>query len=257
MATAWRESKPPDTAWRSPKGRSPAESVAEQDLAAEGRDQRIIRLPSGRPAVASMALRLQPNGRRIYAYLRWSVDGRTVEKYVGEVAEVDRLANVARAWRHAREHVDIQWANSAASPIRTGSWASTPAIRRVMQGNKGRDTQPEKSLRSAVHRLGLRYRVSARPLPSIRRSADLVFPKAKVAVFLDGCFWHGCPKHHRPSRANTDFWETKLARNKERDTETDELLTKAGWTVVRVWEHQDPLRAAGHIADVVARALRT
>lgn len=75
------------------------------------------------------------------------------------------------------------------------SWASSPGVRASMQSNKGRDTQPELALRSATHALGMRYRVSVRPLRELRRTADLVFAKAKVAVFLDGCFWHGCPDH--------------------------------------------------------------
>src|ERR1700722_10486115 len=78
--------------------------------------------------------------------------------------------------------------------VPVGSWASTPAIRRVMQGDKSRDTKPEIAVRSAVHALGMRYRVSARPLRDLRRTADLVFRNARVAVFVDGCFWHGCPR---------------------------------------------------------------
>ena len=74
-----------------------------------------------------------------------------------------------------------------------------------MQSNKSRDTKPELALRSAVHSLGLRYRVDARPLKALRRRADLVFPRAKVAVFLDGCFWHGCPVHHTVAAANASF----------------------------------------------------
>jgi DNA mismatch endonuclease (patch repair protein) len=120
-----------------------------------------------------------------------------------------------------------------------------------MQANKGRDTKPELALRRAVHARGLRYRVSIRPVPSIRRTADLVFTKVKVAVFLDGCFWHGCPQHHTKARANADYWAEKVTRNRERDAETDRLLEKAGWTVVRVWEHEEPLQAAAVIADIV------
>ncbi|MGH3273456.1 MAG: very short patch repair endonuclease [Streptosporangiaceae bacterium] len=121
-----------------------------------------------------------------------------------------------------------------------------------MQANRGRDTRPELALRSRVHELGLRYRVSARPLPSVRRTADLVFTRAHVAVFLDGCFWHGCPDHHRPAQRNGDFWREKITRNRERDNETDALLGAAGWTVVRIWEHDDPGLAALQIQQTVA-----
>jgi DNA mismatch endonuclease (patch repair protein) len=120
-----------------------------------------------------------------------------------------------------------------------------------MQANRGRDTKPELALRRAAHALGLRYRVSARPLPAIRRTADMVFTKAKVAVFLDGCFWHGCPEHHTRSASNAEYWAEKVRRNRERDTETDRLLTEAGWIVIRIWEHEDPVNAAARIASAV------
>jgi DNA mismatch endonuclease (patch repair protein) len=123
-----------------------------------------------------------------------------------------------------------------------------------MQSNKGRDTKPEVALRSAVHAVGLRYRVSTRPLNNLRRTADLVFPKAKVAVFLDGCFWHGCPEHHTVAATNAKFWADKVEGNRTRDLDTDRRLAEAGWMSVRVWEHEDPADAAQRIrAIVVAR----
>jgi DNA mismatch endonuclease (patch repair protein) len=133
--------------------------------------------------------------------------------------------------------------------------ASSEGVRKSMQSNKGRDTKPELALRRAVHALGLRYRVSARPIKSIRRTADLVFSKAKVAVFLDGCFWHGCPVHHSKAATNADFWAEKVARTRERDAETDRILKEAGWTVIRIWEHEDPEKAAMRVAEQV-RTLR-
>jgi DNA mismatch endonuclease (patch repair protein) len=120
-----------------------------------------------------------------------------------------------------------------------------------MQANKARDSQPELALRSRLHRLGLRYRVAVRPEPAVRRTADVVFTRARVAVFLDGCFWHGCPEHYRPSHRNEDFWREKIARNRDRDAETDSLLQQAGWAVVRVWEHEDAAAAASRVAAVV------
>lgn len=126
-----------------------------------------------------------------------------------------------------------------------------------MQSNKSRDTKPELALRSAVHALGLRYRVSAKPLAGLRRTADLVFSRAKVAVFLDGCFWHGCPQHHTIASANATFWADKVEGNRTRDRNTDQRLAEAGWISVRVWEHEDPQQAARHIEQVVrARTLR-
>jgi DNA mismatch endonuclease (patch repair protein) len=120
-----------------------------------------------------------------------------------------------------------------------------------MQSNKGRDTKPELALRSAAHALGLRYRVSTRPLRELRRTADLVFPRAKVAVFVDGCFWHGCPEHHTVSATNATFWAEKVESNRARDQDTDRCLADAGWTSVRVWEHEDPNAAAERIREVV------
>ena len=124
------------------------------------------------------------------------------------------------------------------------SWASSPGVRASMQSNKGRDTKPEVALRSAVHALGLRYRVSNRPMKELRRTADLVFTRAKVAVFLDGCFWHGCPEHHTVATTNARFWADKVEQNAARDRDTDARLAAAGWLVIRVWEHEEPQSAA-------------
>ena len=124
-----------------------------------------------------------------------------------------------------------------------------------MQSNKSRDTKPELALRSAVHARGLRYRVSAKPLAGVRRTADLVFPRAKVAVFLDGCFWHGCPEHHTVASANAKFWADKVEANRKRDRDTDSRLAEAGWVSVRIWEHEDVTEAARRVEEVVrARA---
>jgi DNA mismatch endonuclease (patch repair protein) len=131
------------------------------------------------------------------------------------------------------------------------SWASSSGVRASMQSNKGRDTKPEVALRSAVHALGLRYRVSARPLKHVRRTADLVFIKARVAVFLDGCFWHGCPEHHTVAATNANFWADKVEGNRARDRDTDQRLQDAGWLSVRIWEHEDPCEAALRINEIV------
>ena len=120
-----------------------------------------------------------------------------------------------------------------------------------MRGNRSRDTKPELALRSAVHATGLRYRVGAHPLPDLRRTADLVFRPARVAVFLDGCFWHGCPVHHTKASANANYWAQKVEQNLQRDRDTDMRLAEAGWLPVRVWEHEDPSEAASRIAQIV------
>ena len=126
-----------------------------------------------------------------------------------------------------------------------------------MQSNKGKDTKPELALRSAVHALGLRYRVSMRPLKQVRRTADIVFPRAKVAVFLDGCFWHGCPEHHTFASTNAGFWAEKVETTRARDRDTDRRLADAGWVTVRVWEHEDPAEAAVRVRSVVAARRNT
>jgi DNA mismatch endonuclease (patch repair protein) len=124
-----------------------------------------------------------------------------------------------------------------------------------MKANKSRDTRPELALRSAVHALGLRYRVCAPPIKGLRRTADLVFSKAMVAVFLDGCFWHGCPEHHTIAATNAEFWADKVEENKARDRDTDERLSEAGWVTLRIWEHEDPRRAALRIREVLMARL--
>ena len=136
------------------------------------------------------------------------------------------------------------------------SWASSEATRKSMQGNRSRDTKPELAVRSAVHRRGLRYRVAVRPLPELRRTADLVFRKAKIAVFVDGCYWHGCPEHHTQPATNPEYWSAKITGNIARDQDTDAHLQKAGWTVLRFWEHEDPETVADAVERSVRAALR-
>jgi len=79
----------------------------------------------------------------------------------------------------------------------------------------------------------------------------MVFTRAKIAVFMDGCFWHGCPEHHTKAATNAEYWAEKVRRNRERDAETDRILAEAGWTVIRVWEHEDPIASARRIAERV------
>lgn len=123
-----------------------------------------------------------------------------------------------------------------------------------MRATGGRDSTPETALRRAVHALGLRYRVDVRPLPALRRKADLVFRSQKVAVFLDGCFWHGCKRHCVWPKQNARWWRTKILGNRRRDGHTDARLRKAGWRIVRIWEHESPLKAAQRVLRaVVAR----
>ncbi|MBY3989156.1 very short patch repair endonuclease [Rhodococcus fascians] len=112
-----------------------------------------------------------------------------------------------------------------------------------------RDTKPEVALRRELHRRGLRYFVDRAPLKGMRRRADLVFPRRKVAVYVDGCFWHSCPVHATKPRNNAQWWADKLAANVARDRDTDTRLIEEGWRVVRIWEHEDPVVAAQRVVD--------
>ncbi|TQF69041.1 DNA mismatch endonuclease Vsr [Rhodococcus spelaei] len=125
------------------------------------------------------------------------------------------------------------------------------STRERMRIQRRRDTAPELALRRELHRRGRRYWVDRAPLSGMRRRADLVFPTARVAVFVDGCFWHRCPEHATQPRNNAQWWADKLAANVARDRDTDARLADAGWLVVRVWEHENPSPAA----DRVERAL--
>jgi DNA mismatch endonuclease (patch repair protein) len=118
-----------------------------------------------------------------------------------------------------------------------------------MRANRGRDTAPEMALRSALHRAGRRYRVHypLRITPARALRPDIVFPRLRVAVYVDGCFWHGCPQHWRAPRANREYWEHKIARNQARDAAATAALLGAGWVVVRVWEHESPATALARV----------
>ena len=121
-----------------------------------------------------------------------------------------------------------------------------------MQGNRSRDTKPELAIRRLLHAHGLRYRVCARPVRELRRTADIVFRPALVAVEVRGCFWHGCPEHYRGPAANGGYWAEKIARNMARDAETAQLWAAAGWTLVEIWEHESPEAAAARVVSVLA-----
>lgn len=125
-----------------------------------------------------------------------------------------------------------------------------------MSRQASRDTAPEIALRRALHRRGLRYRVGIRPIAQIRGSADVVFTAARVAVYVDGCFWHMCPEHSTMPANNAAWWKAKLEGNRARDRRTDEILRANGWHVVRVWEHENVDEAAERVATAVRAAAR-
>jgi DNA mismatch endonuclease (patch repair protein) len=131
---------------------------------------------------------------------------------------------------------------------------SSSAVRAVMRGNRGADTGPEKALRSALHRRGLRFRKHIRPEPGLRCLADLVFARERVAVFVDGCYWHGCPQHGREPVAHNAYWSAKLRLNRERDERNNGTLRQAGWTVIRAWEHEPVDEVAAKVWAALAKA---
>src|SRR5262245_2139485 len=132
------------------------------------------------------------------------------------------------------------------------SWASSIGARRTMVANRPVDTGPERSVRSALHRRGFRFRknLSIR-VGSTQTRPDIVFTTARVAVYVDGCFWHCCPEHATRPKSNAQFWDRKLRDNVKRDRRVDRALTQAGWAVLRVWEHEEPESAVESIVDLL------
>ncbi len=137
-------------------------------------------------------------------------------------------------------------------PTKAGSWASNEAVRRAMLGNRSTNTSPERLRRSELHRRGNRFRLGRQVVAGdIKVRSDIVFSGPRVAVFVDGCFWHSLIHGRRPA-ANPLYWEQKLSRNTSRDRRVNAALMASGWRVVRSWEHESPALAA----DQVEQALR-
>jgi DNA mismatch endonuclease (patch repair protein) len=128
-----------------------------------------------------------------------------------------------------------------------------------MQATPSRDTGPEKTLRSTLQRMGLRFRKDEKPIDDIDCKADVIFQSAKVCVFVDGCFWHGCPRHFRPPKINTEWWMEKVRDNQERDKKKTKLIKKRGWVVLRYWEHaarhDNVIKIAERISAIVRERL--
>ncbi|PZT71926.1 very short patch repair endonuclease [Streptomyces sp. AC1-42W] len=134
---------------------------------------------------------------------------------------------------------------------------SSPAVSARMSRQASRDTAPEVAVRKLLHASGYRYRLNERVPHMSRRTIDIAFTRAKVAVFLDGCFWHGCPEHATQPKSNAEWWRQKLDRNMARDAETTAHLVAEGWTVLRFWEHQAPAAVAEKVAETVDRERST
>jgi DNA mismatch endonuclease (patch repair protein) len=126
---------------------------------------------------------------------------------------------------------------------------SNPAVSAAMRGNPRANTKPELALRSALHAQGKRFRKDflLRTTAGSKVKVDLVFTKDRIAVFVDGCFWHGCPDHGNTPKVNKGYWGPKLRRNEERDARINQELQAGGWTVIRIWEHEPVEEAVDHI----------
>jgi DNA mismatch endonuclease (patch repair protein) len=131
--------------------------------------------------------------------------------------------------------------------------ASTPEARRRMQRVRQKNTSAEAALRRELYARGIRYRIHVPVLTKPRRVADVAFSGLRVAVFVDGCFWHGCPQHATWPKQNAEFWRAKILANQQRDRDTDERLRADGWKVIRVWAHEPPERVAAKVATVVEK----
>ncbi|MFK4089340.1 very short patch repair endonuclease [Kribbella sp. NPDC020789] len=146
-----------------------------------------------------------------------------------------------------RAKVEAQGGTAAASRRPRLSLMTSEQTSARMARQARRDTKPELELRRRLHRLGYRYRVNS-PLPGMpRRRADITFGPKRLIVFVDGCFWHGCPVHATSPQNNGEWWAEKLRKNIERDKDTDARLAAAGWTVLRIWEHEDPETATRRV----------
>lgn len=132
--------------------------------------------------------------------------------------------------------------------------SSSPEASRRMAKVRQKSTGAEVAVRRELYRRGLRYRVDFEVLKKPRRVAGVAFPGRRIAVFVDGCFWHGCPEHATWPKQNAEFWRQKIEANRLRDAGTNSRLFDAGWTVLRFWEHQQPIDAAEAIAQTVAKA---
>jgi DNA mismatch endonuclease (patch repair protein) len=169
------------------------------------------------------------------------------------VAALTRLSRVAK-----RVPVVSKSAVEAAAKGKLYPFVSDPGRAANMRGNRRSDTKPEIALRSALHAMGYRYRKDFRlDLPLRRVRPDVVFTSRRVAVFVDGCFWHACPEHGSQPKNNEWYWSPKLAKNVERDRAADAALEQAGWTVVRLWEHVPLADAVALVVSAVGEPRRT
>lgn len=131
--------------------------------------------------------------------------------------------------------------------------ASSPTVRRVMIANQSSNTIPERLLRSALFKNGMHFRKNVRPISKVKCKADILFRSQRLCIFVDGCFWHGCPKHFECPKTNSSWWNEKIEATKDRDRTQTALLRKAGWNVVRIWEHDITLKKVSSVVKKIKR----
>jgi DNA mismatch endonuclease, patch repair protein len=134
--------------------------------------------------------------------------------------------------------------------------SASPAVRRFMQANRSIDTAVERLLRSALHRQGLRFGKHANVDPAVKCRADVVFRRARVCVFIDGCYWHGCPKHFQTPKRNAAWWQEKIGDNRSRDRRKTSALRRRGWKVIRIWEHEVSTRSVSQLVSRIEMEVR-
>ncbi len=130
---------------------------------------------------------------------------------------------------------------------------SSEAARQRMRATRQHGTKPEVALRGALNQLGIVYHVDQSPVSGLKSRPDLIFEDTRIAVYVDGCFWHSCPIHGTLPKSNRQWWQAKLEANRQRDAKANDVLASAGWYVVRVWEHADPITVAKELADLIAQ----
>lgn len=213
----------------------PARTLTVRNLSAATGDMIRLRLPNGTRRTLTIR-----EAARLQSFPDWFLfSGSQCSKFKQIGNAVPPL--LARAVAEAVYQRLVGRAKGMEQGFQEGSYPipSSASASATMRANRRRDTQPELRLRSALHREGRRFRVDLPMDVSGRRvRPDIVFTRQRVAVFIDGCFWHGCPEHGRSPRANGAYWRAKLRRNKQRDDADNEALERGGWTVVRVWEHE-------------------
>ncbi len=131
--------------------------------------------------------------------------------------------------------------------------ASSANVSRRMARTSGRDNPREREIRSALHRRGLRFRTHYAAVPGTKRTIDIAFTRLRLAVFCDGCFWHGCPVHATTPKSNREWWVHKINTNRVRDRDTNARLMESGWKVLRIWGHVPTDQAVDHILAQLER----